>query len=58
MYEFLKRRLSKSVGHPLRAHEAAVCGSVAGGIAAAATTPLDVLKTRVMLDMRVSPDLI
>jgi solute carrier family 25 S-adenosylmethionine transporter 26 len=29
--------------------QAAVCGSVSGGIAAAFTTPLDVLKTRLML---------
>ncbi|KAA1466580.1 S-adenosylmethionine transporter [Dentipellis sp. KUC8613] len=55
MYEFFKRRLSLFLyGKPasLHAYEAAVCGSVAGGIAAAATTPLDVLKTRVMLDLR------
>ncbi|KAF9563697.1 mitochondrial carrier [Agrocybe pediades] len=55
IYELLKLQLSRKVGRkPLYAHEAAICGSIAGGIAAASTTPLDVLKTRVMLDVRVS----
>jgi solute carrier family 25 S-adenosylmethionine transporter 26 len=33
----------------LSSAQAAVCGSVSGGIAAAATTPLDVIKTRLMI---------
>ncbi|KAG8935755.1 S-adenosylmethionine transporter [Tulasnella sp. 419] len=53
LYELLKSKLSHALdGRPLQAYEAAFCGSIAGGIAAATTTPLDVLKTRVMLDMR------
>jgi len=55
MYEFFKHRLSLLLHHKpasLRPYEASLCGSVAGGIAAAVTTPLDVLKTRIMLDLR------
>ena len=49
----LKVRAAKVLHRPLHSYEAAVCGSFAGGVAAAFTTPLDVLKTRVMLELRV-----
>ncbi|KAL7921558.1 mitochondrial carrier domain-containing protein [Trichoderma austrokoningii] len=42
-------RRRRSDGRDVSAGESAVYGSLAGGVAAAATTPLDVLKTRVML---------
>lgn len=51
LWEAMKswRRKGRRAGEDVAAAESAVFGSVAGGISAAATTPLDVLKTRVML---------
>lgn len=50
LYEELKRHWALSNGEkPLAPWKGAVCGSLAGGFAAALTTPLDVIKTRIML---------
>ncbi|KAJ3189291.1 hypothetical protein HDU85_002919 [Gaertneriomyces sp. JEL0708] len=55
LYEEFKVRWGRKNGRAVHPWEAALCGSVAGGIAAAATTPLDVLKTRIMLSTRKGP---
>ena len=53
LYEYMKAVIARyryaGRSGDVGAHEAAVCGSVSGAIAAAATTPLDVIKTRLML---------
>lgn len=50
LYEYMKRRWARrqNLDHcsPV---QAAICGSCSGGLAAGLTTPLDVLKTRLML---------
>lgn len=51
IYEFLKTYWSETLrdGVPVNPVQAAACGSFGGAVAAAATTPLDVIKTRLML---------
>lgn len=41
----MRRQCSREV----HSYESAICGSFSGAIAAAVTTPLDVMKTRLML---------
>ncbi|TPX48043.1 hypothetical protein SeLEV6574_g02275 [Synchytrium endobioticum] len=52
LYEYLKASYPSFFSHHPNHWEVALCASVAGGIAAACTTPLDVLKTRIMLSTR------
>jgi solute carrier family 25 (mitochondrial S-adenosylmethionine transporter), member 26 len=55
LYEAMKRWQARRSGKlKTNAFEAAVCGSIAGGIGAGFTTPLDVLKTRIMLSKEVT----
>ena len=49
LYEQMKRSWSAWQGREVNPLQAAACGSLSGGIAGALTTPLDVLKTRLML---------
>jgi len=50
LYEAMKRWQANRVGKvKVNPFEASVCGCISGGVAAAFTTPLDVLKTRIML---------
>ncbi|CAB4418978.1 unnamed protein product [Rhizophagus irregularis] len=53
LYEYLKIVVAKKTDRNyIEPWEAAICGSVAGGTAAAVTTPLDVIKTRIMLSAK------
>lgn len=50
IYEGLKKVWSKAQGRQTDPNQGALCGSVAGSIASALTTPLDVAKTRIMIE--------
>lgn len=53
IWEYLKANWTETTSLPLTSAAVAVCGAIAGGIAAAITTPLDVAKTRIMLADRI-----
>jgi len=50
LYEKFKVQWGDRQGEPVSPVQAAACGSLSGAIAAGLTTPLDVIKTRLMLD--------
>lgn len=51
IYEAFKKQWTSYQGKETTALQGAACGSAAGSIASALTTPLDVAKTRIMLDV-------
>lgn len=53
LYEALKGQWQRRRGE-IRPWQAALCGSVAGGVTAVLTAPLDVIKTRIILASRKS----
>ncbi|KAF9573693.1 hypothetical protein EC968_008209 [Mortierella alpina] len=53
LYEYMKKTYAAATQRSkVDPWEAAICGSISGGTAAGITTPLDVIKTRVMLSQR------
>lgn len=49
LWEYLKLHWEPYTGLPLTPISVSICGAISGGIAAGLTTPLDVIKTRIML---------
>eukprot|EP00605_Chrysophyceae_sp_TOSAG23-4_P000864 GSChrysophyteH1.ASY1.ANO1.955.1 assembled CDS len=50
IYEYMKSRIrEKSANNEVPSSYAALCGSITGGVSAALTTPMDMIKTRIML---------
>ncbi|KAJ0171285.1 hypothetical protein K1T71_012835 [Dendrolimus kikuchii] len=49
VWEYLKTQFRNQNNGQISIFQSALCGSVAGGFAAAVTTPLDLAKTRIML---------
>jgi len=50
IYEWAKNKITDWQGAPTSPIQGACCGSIAGSIAGAATTPLEVAKTRIFID--------
>ncbi|XP_043250506.1 S-adenosylmethionine mitochondrial carrier protein-like [Colletes gigas] len=49
IWEYLKKVWNSNIDRNILPVESAVCGAIAGGVSASVTTPLDVIKTRIML---------